>query len=97
MSRVSQLCNIIKTQNLMKPKSEIKAFEISDWDVKAKLLRRRFPQLTLSDLKFELNGENTLLERIEKRLNKKRTEVIEIIKNTIPNKFINNLKIQYHE
>lgn len=82
----------------MKSNDQQEAFQIpSDWDVKAKLLRRRFPQLTLSDLKFEKNGENNLLERIEKRLGKKRDEVIELIKNTIPNKFINNLKIQYHE
>lgn len=81
----------------MKPINQQEAFEIpSDWDVKAKLLRRRFPQLTLSDLKFE-NNQNSLLERIEQRLDKKRDEVIELIKNTIPNKFINNLKIQYHE
>ena len=74
------------------------SFRISgDWDLKAKLLRRRFPQLTLSDLHFEINRESDLLTRIEKRLNKKRTEVIEIIKKTIPNKFINNLKIKYHE
>ena len=82
----------------MKPRTEKDTFEIpSDWDLKVKLLRRRFPQLTPSDLDFERNGENGLLERIEKRLNKKREEVIEIIKNTISNKFINNLKIQYHE
>lgn len=82
----------------MKPQTEKDTFEIpSDWDLKVKLLRRRFPQLTPSDLDFERNGEIGLLERIEKRLNKKREEVIEIIKNTISNKFINNLKIQYHE
>lgn len=82
----------------MKSVNQKEAFEIpGDWDVKAKLLRRRFPQLTLSDLKIEKNGENNLLERIEKRLGIKRDEVIELIKNTIPNKFINNLKIQYHE
>lgn len=74
------------------------SFRISgDWSLQSKLLRRRFPQLTPSDLEFETNGESDLLKRIEKRLNKKRTEVIEIIKKTIPNKFINNLKIKYHE
>ncbi len=82
----------------MKPKEKPDEFEFPpDWEVKAKLLRRRFPQLTLSDLKLESNGESGLLQRIETRLNKKRAEVIDIIKNTIPNKFINNLKIQYHE
>ena len=72
-------------------------FRISDWESKSKLLRRRYPQLTPSDLSFEKDDENDLLERIKQRLNKKRAEVIEIIKNTIPNKFINNLKIHYHE
>lgn len=69
----------------------------TDWEKKSKLLRRRFPQLMPSDLEFIKNDENDLLERIEKRLKKTRSEVIEIIKNTIPNQFINNLKIHYHE
>ena len=73
-------------------------FKISDnWVLKSKLLRRRYPQLTLSDLSLAKDDENDLLERIQQRLNKKRAEVIEIIKNTLPNKFINNLKIHYHE
>lgn len=73
-------------------------FKISDdWDLKSKLLRRRYPQLTPSDLSLIKADENDLLERIQQRLNKKRAEVIEIIKNTVPNKFINNLKIHYHE
>ena len=73
-------------------------FRISgDWNLQSKLLRRRFPQLTPFDLEFEIDREGDLLTRIEKRLNKKRTEVIEIINKTIPNKFINNLKIKYHE
>lgn len=82
----------------MKPINEQDVFRISsDWDLKSKLLRRRFPQLTQSDLEIENDDENNLLEKIEKRLNKKRADVIELIKNTLPNKFINNLKIHYHE
>ncbi|MGV3696101.1 hypothetical protein [Flavobacterium sp.] len=82
----------------MKPNNDQEAFKIPpDWDVKAKLLRRRFPQLTPSDLTIDENGENGLLKRLEKRLDKKRAEIIEIIQNTIPNKFINNLKIHYHD
>ncbi len=82
----------------MKPITQPNAFRLSvDWDLKSKLLRRRFPQLTPSDLKMENEDENGLLEKIESRLKKKREEVIDIIKNTIPNKFINNLKIHYHE
>ena len=81
--------NTIKQQN---------PFRIAgDWDLKSKLLRRRFPQLTFLDLKIENNDENDLLERIGNRLNKNRDEVIQIIKKTVTNKFINNLKIQYHE
>lgn len=77
---------------------EKESFRISgDWDLQSKLLRRRFPQLTPSDLEFERNRESDLLKRIEARLNKKRAEVIDIINKTLPNKFINNLKIQYHE
>lgn len=78
--------------------NEKASFKISgDWVLQSKLLRRRYPQLTPSDLEFEIDRENDLLKRIENRLNKKRDEVIEIIKKTIPNKFINNLKIKYHE
>lgn len=69
----------------------------SDWDSKSKLLRRRFPQLMPSDLKLEKNDEDGLLERIGQRLKKTKAEVLEIINNTLPNKFINNLKIKYHE
>ena len=82
----------------MNKTSKQEDFRISDdWDSKSKLLRRRYPQLTPSDLSFELDNEIHLLEKIQKRLNKKRADVIEIIRNTIPNKFINNLKINYHE
>lgn len=82
----------------MKSTNELNSFEISeDWEVKSKLLRRRFPQLTHSDLTIENDDEKSLLDKIGKRLNKKTNEVIDLIKNTIPNKFINNLKIQYHD
>lgn len=74
---------------------EIKIF--GDWDSKSKLLRRRFPQLMPSDLKLEKNDGDDLLDRIAQRLQKTKAEVLEIIKNTIPNKFITNLKIKYHE
>ena len=78
--------------------NEKECFRISEnWDLQSKLLRRRFPQLTPSDLEFQKDEEEDLVKRIEKRLNKKRTEVIEIIKNTLTNKFINNLKIKHHE
>ena len=82
----------------MKSKKEQNPFKIlNDWELKSKLLRRRFPQLTQSDLTVENEDEISMLEKISKRLNKEKTEVIQIIKNTITNKFINNLKINYHE
>lgn len=94
---VCQLC-IIQNNQMMDSTSKQDDFRISDdWYSKSKLLRRRFPQLMPSDLELEKNDENGLLERIEKRLKKTRIEVIEIIRNTIPNKFINNLKIKYHD
>lgn len=77
---------------------ELEALKIwVDWEKKTKLLRRRFPQLMPSDLKFEKGNENDLLERLQKKLNKTNSEVIQIIENTVTNKFINNLKINYHE
>ncbi|MFB9090139.1 hypothetical protein [Flavobacterium paronense] len=79
-------------------KKELEIFKISgDWDLQSKLLRRKFPQLTPSDLEFQRDGEKDLFKRIEKRLNKKESEVVKIIKETLPDKFINNLKIKYHE
>ena len=78
--------------------NERETFKISgDWDLLSKLLRRRFPQLTPSDLEFQRDGEKDLLKRMGNRLNKKQAEVIAIINETLPNKFINNLKIKYHE
>ncbi len=82
----------------MQPINKENPFRISvDWEKKSKLLRRRYPQLTHSDLSVENEDENSLLEKIEKRLHKNRIEVLEIIENTFSNKFVNNLKIQYHE
>jgi hypothetical protein len=77
---------------------ELEALKIwVDWEKKTKLLRRRFPQLMPSDLKLKKGSENDLLERLQKKLNKTNSEVIQIIENTVTNKFINNLKINYHE
>jgi len=63
------------------------AFKITgNWDVQSKQLKGKFSQLTDSDLKFEAGKENELLGRIENRLNKKREEVINIIKKNQPEK-----------
>lgn len=55
-----------------------------DWNVQSKQLKAKFSQLTDSDLKFETGKENELLSRVETRLNKKREEVINIIKKGQP-------------
>lgn len=51
-----------------------------NWDDQTVVLKEKFPQLTDADLKFETGKESDLLKRIETRLNKKREEVINIIK-----------------
>lgn len=51
-----------------------------DWNTQSKQLKEKFSQLTDADLRFETGHENDLLSRIETRLNKKREEVINIIK-----------------
>lgn len=53
-----------------------------NWDAQSKQLKEKFSQLTDADLKFETGKENELLTRVENRLNKKREEVINIIKKT---------------
>jgi len=60
-----------------KPKQE--GFKITNWDASSKKLKEQFSQLTDADLKFEAGKENELLNRIETRINKKRSEVIDMI------------------
>ena len=55
-----------------------------DWNIQAKELKEKFSQLTDADLKFEPGKENELLTRVESKLNKKRDEVISIIKKGQP-------------
>lgn len=58
-----------------------KMFTITgDWKLQSKQLKEDYTQLTDSDLKFERGKENDLLERVQKRLNKNREEVISIIR-----------------
>ncbi len=62
-------------------------FKISgDWSVQSKHLKEKFSTLTDADLKFETGKENELLTRIETKLNKKRDEVINIIKKGLSDK-----------
>ena len=52
-----------------------------NWDFQAKLLlKQRFAQLRLSDLKLEIGKENELLGRIGIRLDKSRVQVIKLLK-----------------
>jgi hypothetical protein len=55
-----------------------------DWKGQSKQLKLKYAQLTDQDLVFEVGKENNLLKRIETRLNKKREEVINIIKKVQP-------------
>lgn len=58
-------------------------FKISgNWENQSKNLQEKFSQLTDADLKYEAGKENELLVRVETRLNKKREEVINIIRKT---------------
>ncbi|MFY7672026.1 hypothetical protein ACOSP6_13150 [Tenacibaculum sp. MEBiC06402] len=61
------------------------SFKITgNWENQSKELKSKFSQLTDADLKFETGKENDLLKRVENRLNKKREEVINIIKKGQP-------------
>ena len=55
-----------------------------DWNEQSKILKEKFNQLTDADLAYETGKENELLTRVESRLNKKRDEVINIIKKGQP-------------
>lgn len=56
-------------------------FKISgNWRAQSGVLQEKFAQLTDADVKFEEGEEEDLLERIGTRLNKKREEIINIIK-----------------
>ena len=62
-------------------KSKIGAYKIvGNWDEQSKTLKEKFPQLTDADLKFETGKDVELFARLEKRLNKKRDEVISLLK-----------------
>lgn len=64
----------------------METFKISgDWGTQSKLIRKIIPTITISDLHFERGKEDELLKRLEKRLNKTRAEVIDIIKEILPN------------
>lgn len=62
-------------------KSSSKLFKVTgNRQLQSKALKVKFSKLTDSDLKFETGKENELLTRVESRLDKKRLEVIDILK-----------------
>jgi hypothetical protein len=64
-------------------KKSTEAFKISgNWSAQSKQLKVKYPQLTDSDLKFEVGKEEELLTRLQTRLHKNRQEVIAAIEHT---------------
>lgn len=64
-----------------KAKKTTEEFKITgNWAEQAKVLKAKFPKLTDADLKFETGKEDQLLTRLTKALNKKKDEVITLIK-----------------
>ncbi|WP_413511875.1 hypothetical protein [Myroides odoratus] len=57
----------------------LEGVKISNWDESSKKLKEQFSQLTDVDLKYEVGKENDLINRLEKKINKKRSEVIDLI------------------
>jgi len=55
-----------------------------NWHTQAQLLQDKFAQLTDADLTYVEGKEEALLERIEARIHKKRTEIINILKKGQP-------------
>jgi hypothetical protein len=51
-----------------------------NWDLQSKQLKEKYTSLTDEDVKFESGKEHELIKRLETRLNKKRDEVIHILK-----------------
>ncbi len=57
-----------------------------NWRIQSDLLKKKFAVLTDADLEFTDGEEKKLLRKLEIRLNKKREEIIEIIKSFQPEK-----------
>lgn len=51
-----------------------------NWDEQSKKLKEQYSQLTDADLKFETGKEHEMIGRVGSKLNKKREEVIDLIK-----------------
>ena len=70
-------------------KTTTEAFKVTgNWSMLSKKLKSKFAQLTEADLKFETGKEDDLVARLASRLNKKKDEVIQLLKTAqvaIPN------------
>jgi hypothetical protein len=70
-----------KTKAKAKPKKVAEEFKITgNWAERAKALKDKFPKLSDSDLKFEVGKEEQLVSRLATALNKKKDEVINLLK-----------------
>jgi hypothetical protein len=70
-----------KTKAKAKPKKVAEEFKITgNWAEQAKALKAKFPKLSDADLKFEAGKEEQLLLRLTSALNKKKEEVVSLIK-----------------
>jgi hypothetical protein len=65
-------------------KAEEKFGITKDWDNQSKQLKEKYSDLTDADLKFETGKEDEMITRLEKRLAKKREDVIAILKKGQP-------------
>ncbi|MBY0426490.1 MAG: hypothetical protein K2Q22_12690 [Cytophagales bacterium] len=59
---------------------------IGSWSKQSVRLKKMFPQLTDTDLRFETDGEIQLLYRVQNKLHMKLDEVIALIKQGMPEK-----------
>jgi uncharacterized protein YjbJ (UPF0337 family) len=70
-----------KTKAKVKPKKVAEEFKITgNWAERARALKDKFPKLTDADLKFEIGKEEQLVTRLATALNKKKEEVITMLK-----------------
>jgi hypothetical protein len=59
------------------------AFTITEkWEEQSKVLKQKYPRLTVSDLTCEKGHEETLITNLATKLDKNRTDVINILNNT---------------
>ncbi len=67
----------VKTQS----KKATEEFKITgNWVEQAQALKDKFPKLTDSDVKFEVGKEDQLVTRLSTALNKKKEEIITMLK-----------------